>query len=46
VRDRVCKVIQDTNKVLKDLRELAGEATLTFAVGYGLYLFVVKVLFG
>jgi chaperonin cofactor prefoldin len=46
MRNKLCNTIQDIKQVLKELRGLAEEATITFAVGYGLYLFIAKVLMG
>jgi hypothetical protein len=46
MREKLCKRIQDIRQVLKELRGLAEDLTITFAVGYGLYLFVVKLLMG
>jgi hypothetical protein len=40
------KLIREIRRILKELRGLAEDATITFAVGYGLYLFISKVLMG
>ncbi len=45
MRDKVCQFIQDTRTILRELKQLAEGALITFAVIYGLYT-VCRILIG
>jgi hypothetical protein len=45
VPDRICESIRAAKQILKELRSLAEEALITFAVIYGLYC-VCRILIG